>query len=65
MPSSFCRRSKSRTWFATSFESTSYAWTVAEQTADTGGEVMEGGLVWSVAQVSDAVGAGFLAAAAG
>lgn len=42
---------------------TSYVWDVAEQTADTGAEVMAGDLEWSVAQVSDAVGAGFLATA--
>ena len=39
----------------------SYVWDVATQTADLGGEVMEADLVWSVAQVSDAVGAGFVA----
>lgn len=36
-----------------------YTWTVADQTTDTGGEVTD--LVWTVAQVSDAVGAGFVA----
>lgn len=43
---------------------TTYTWTVATQITDTGGEVMAGDLDWSVAQVSDAVGAGFLAEAA-
>lgn len=43
--------------------SATYTWTVATQTADTGGEVLAGDLEWSVAQVSDAVGAGFLATA--
>jgi hypothetical protein len=43
---------------------TTYTWTVAAQTTDTGGEVLAGDLAWSVAQVSDAVGAGFLAEAA-
>lgn len=41
----------------------SYVWDVATQTSDLGGEVMEGDLVWTVAQMSDAVGAGFLATA--
>lgn len=43
--------------------SPTYLWTVAEQTTDTSGEVMAGDLVWSVAQVSAAVGDGFLATA--
>lgn len=42
---------------------TSYVWDVATQTADTGAEVMAGDLVWGIAQVSDAVGDGFLAEA--
>lgn len=43
--------------------STSYVWTQGDQVTDVGAEVMDGDLVWSVAQVSDAVGAGFLATA--
>lgn len=43
--------------------SPTYVWDVATQTADTGAEVMEADLEWSVAQVSDAVGDGFLATA--
>ena len=43
--------------------SATYTWAVATQTTDTGGEVLSGALEWSVAQVSDAVGAGFLATA--
>lgn len=43
--------------------SPSYVWDVAEQTTDTGAEVMAGDLEYSVAQVSDAVGDGFLAEA--
>lgn len=42
---------------------TSYLWTVAAQITDTGAEVMAGDLEWSIAQVSDAVGNGFLAEA--
>lgn len=43
--------------------SPTYTWTLAAQTTLTGGEVLAGDLVFSVAQVSDAVGAGFLAEA--
>lgn len=43
--------------------SPSFLWDVATQTADTGAEVMAVDLAWSVAQVSDAVGDGFLATA--
>jgi hypothetical protein len=43
--------------------SPTYVWSLADQTTLTGGEVLAGDLVWSVAQVSDAVGAGFLAEA--
>lgn len=43
--------------------SATYTWTVAQQTTDTGAEVLAGSLEWSVAQVSDAVGAGFVATA--
>lgn len=43
--------------------SATYTWDVATQTADTGAEVLAGSVEWSVAQVSDAVGAGFLATA--
>jgi hypothetical protein len=42
---------------------TTYLWSVAEQTTDTGAEVMAGDLAWAVAQISDAVGDGFLAEA--
>jgi hypothetical protein len=38
---------------------TSYTWTVAAQTTDTGGEVMAGDMAASLAQVSASVGAGF------
>lgn len=41
----------------------SYLWDVATQTTDTGAEVMAVDLAWSVAQVSAAVGDGFLATA--
>lgn len=44
--------------------SPTYTWSLADQTTLTGGEVLVEDLVWSVAQVSDAVGAGFLAEAA-
>lgn len=43
--------------------SPAYLWTVAEQITDTSAEVMEGDLAWDVAQVSAAVGDGFLATA--
>lgn len=43
--------------------SPTYTWTVAQQTTDTGAEVLAVDLEWSVAQVSDAVGAGFIATA--
>ena len=43
--------------------SATFTWTVAQQTTDTGAEVLAGSLEWSVAQVSDAVGAGFVATA--
>ena len=43
--------------------SPTYLWDVATQTTDTGAEVMAVDLEWSVAQVSAAVGDGFLATA--
>jgi hypothetical protein len=43
--------------------SPAYLWTVTNQTTDTGAEVMDGDLAWTVAQVSAAVGDGFLATA--
>jgi hypothetical protein len=40
---------------------TTYTWTAAQQTTDTGSGVTSGELTFSIAQVSDAVGAGFVA----
>lgn len=40
-----------------------YTWTVADQTTDTGAEVMAGDLEYAVAQISTAVGAGFVSEA--